>query len=513
MSKPLPLRPSLEQLKKQAKDFLQSLRSHQLDALHRAREFHPDLTKLTDSALAQAKFSLAHAQLILAREYGFPSWAKLKAHVELLANSQEPATALQTAILADDTPRVAQLLEQFPVLKQRLNEPLPDYSFGATPLLAAVHRINRDMIDLLLRSGADINARSHWWAGGFGVLDDDRGLADFLIARGARVDAHAAARLGMLDKLRELILADPTVVAARGGDGQTPLHFAKSIEIARLLLENGAKIDARDIDHESTPAQFMMRDRREVARYLVSRGCRTDLLMAAALGDLDLVRRLLDEDPSRIHLSVSLEHFPKKDPRAGGCIYIWTLGWNKTPHVLARESGHSEVLRYLMDHSPDSLKLSLALELGDRTLFNQLLASTPNLPKSLSAAETRKLADAAQDRNLDAVRLMLEAGWPPDARGMHGATALHWAAFHGYTEMAQIILRFHPPMEAVDRDFGGTPLGWAIHGSQEGWHRQTGDYPGTVEALLKAGAKPPSKISGTSEVQAILRGQKLKAEN
>ena len=316
--------------------------------------------------------------------------------------SHDPAVALKAAILADDTARAADLLERFPALKERLNEPLPDYSFGGTPLLAAVQRTNREMVDLLIRSGADINGRADRRAGGFGVLDSDHGLTDFLIARGARVDAHAAARLGMLDKLREL-------VAARGGDGQTPLHFACSVEVARFLLEHGADIDALDIDHESTPAQYMMRDRREVARYLVSRGCRTDLLMAAALGDLDLVRRLLDEDPSRINLSVSLDHFPNKDPRACGCIYIWTFGWNKTPHVLARQSGHLEVLRLLMDRSTDSLKLSLALELGDKELFDHLLDSAPGMTQSLSPVERRKLVDAAQDRNIDAVRLMLEA--------------------------------------------------------------------------------------------------------
>ena len=419
--------------------------------------------------------------------------------------SHDPAVALQAAILADDTAGAADLLEKFPALKERLNEPLPDYSFGGTPLLAAVQRTNREMIDLLLRSGADINGRSHWWAGGFGVLDSDHGLADFLIARGARVDAHAAARLGMLDQLRELVAADPAVVAARGGDGQTPLHFACSVEVARFLLEHGADLDALDVDHESTPAQWMMRDRREVAHYLVSSGCRTDLLMAAALGDLDLVRRLLDEDPSRINLSVSLEHFPKKDPRAGGCIYIWTLGWNKTPHVLARQSGHLEVLRLLMDRSPDSLKLSLALELGDRELFDRFLASAPGMTQSLSPAERRKLVDAAQDRNIDAVRLMLEGGWPADARGQHGGMALHWAAFHGHAEMARLILRFNPPLEALDSDFHGTPLGWAIHGSKHGWYAQTGDFAGTVTALLNAGAKPPSTPCGSPAVQAVLR--------
>jgi ankyrin repeat protein len=419
--------------------------------------------------------------------------------------SDDPAFALQSAILANDTARVAELLTRIPALKERLNEPLAGNGFGATPLLAAVQRANREMIDLLLLSGADINQRSHWWAGSFGVLDNDHGLADFLIARGARVDAHAAARLGMLDKLRELVSADPSVVAARGGDGQTPLHFACSVEIARFLLEHGADIDALDVDHESTPAQYMMANRRDVARYLVSRGCRTDLLMAAALGDLDLVRLLLDEDPSRINLSVSLENFPRKNPRAGGTIYIWTLGWNKTPHALAREFGHMDVLRLLMDRSSDSLKLSLALELGDKELFNRLLAAAPQMPQSLSPTERRKLVDAAQDRNSDAVRLMLEAGWPLDARGQNSGTVLHWAAWHGDVEMVRLILGFHPPLEVEDSDYGGTPLGWAIHASQNGWHPGDGDYAGTVEALLKAGAIPPPTISGSPPVQAVLR--------
>ena len=116
---------------------------------------------------------------------------------------------------------------------------------------------------------ADINARSHWWAGSFGVLDNDGGLAPYLIDRGARVDAYAAARLGMLDRLEALVKDNPDVVHAGGGDGQTPLHVAANVEIARFLLEHGADINARDVDHESTPAQYLVRERQEVARYLV----------------------------------------------------------------------------------------------------------------------------------------------------------------------------------------------------------------------------------------------------
>jgi len=277
-----------------------------------------------------------------------------------------------------------------------------------------------------------------------------------------------------------------------------------------LLLEHGANIDALDIDHESTPAQYMLRERQEVARHLVERGCRTDILMAAALGDLALVRKHLEADPACIHMRVSGEYFPKRNPHAGGTIYTWTLGQHKTPHLVARQFGHEDVFRQLMDRSPDEVKLAQACELGDEKLFRELLASRPHLVQSISEGDRRKIVDAAQNNNPNAVRLMLEAGWPVDARGQHGATPLHWAAFHGNVEMARIILQYHPPLECLDKDFTGTPLGWAIHGSEHGWYHRTGEYPATVEALLQKGAKLPKKLGGTEAVKTMLRTFGLK---
>src|SRR5438105_3793725 len=296
---------------------------------------------------------------------------------------QNPPEALATAIRSNQPAQVARVLERHPELAgQRLDEPLPGAPFGTTPLLAAVAQANREIIALLLQRGADINQRSHWWAGGFGVLDDDRGLAGFLIERGAIVDAHAAARLGMLERLRELIASDPAMVHARGGDGQTPLHLASTCEIAALLLEHGAELDALDVDHESTPAQYLVRDHQPVARDLVRRGCRTDILMCAALGDLEGVRRHLATNPHSIHTAVNESWFPKRDPRAGGTIYLWKLGHDKTAHLVAREFGHEDIFQLLMEHTPPELELALACELGDEPAFRRLLAQRPDLART-----------------------------------------------------------------------------------------------------------------------------------
>lgn len=343
------------------------------------------------------------------------------AQAESRTSPAEPAEALAAAIKKNDTTAARRLLERHPEFRSKVNDPLPEGPFGATALLVAVHQGSREMVDLLLEFGADINARSHWWAGGFGVLDGESPLVPYLIERGARVDAYAAARHAMMDRLRALTEADPSAVHMRGGDGQTPLHVAKMVEVARYLLGHGADIEALDVDHESTPAMYLVKDHPEVARYLVSRGCRTDILLASALGDLPLVKKHFAEDPPSIRLSVTRENFPMRDPQAGGTIYNWTLGANKTPHTVARELGHLEVFDFLMSQSPKELQLAIACEVGDEALARRLLAATPGLAQSLTEEDKKRLPAAAVDNNFEAVRRMLAAGWPTDVRGTeHG---------------------------------------------------------------------------------------------
>jgi ankyrin repeat protein len=504
MSKSLPARANLEQLKNQAKDLLKALHAGEPAALQRIREHHPDRRNATESQLRAA--ALNDAQLAIAREYGFQSWPRLKheldrrAH-ELSADASDPTPLFKQAFADDDAAAFAKLLNEYPQMKARIDEPVAAFN---SPIITQVR--SREMLDVLLAAGADINARSRWWAGGFGLLDSAApDLAAYAIERGAVVDAHAAARLGMTAELQRLIGTNPELVHARGGDGQTPLHFAKTVEIAEYLLQQGARIDALDVDHESTPAQYMVRDRQAVARYLVERGCRTDLLMAAALGDLRRAREHLDSDPACIRMNVSDQYFPRRNPHSGGTIYTWTLGQNKSPHAIAREFGHEDILALLLERSPETLKLTVAFELEDKRMVEQLLAARVDLMQSLPEADRPRLADAAQNNKTRSVDLMLAAGWPAGVRGRHGATPLHWAAFHGNREMAETILRYSPPLEWIDADFQGTPLRWAVYGSEHGWYCKTGDYAGTVEALLEAGAKHPGKIEGTEAVQKILR--------
>jgi hypothetical protein len=71
--------------------------------------------------------------------------------------------------------------------------------------------------------------------------------------------------------------------------------------------------------------------------------------------------------------------------------------------------------------------------------------------------------------------------------------------------MTRVILAHHPPLEQADPDFNAKPLGWAIHGSEHGWHCKTGNYAAVVEELLKAGAQRPEKAQGSEAVREVLK--------
>jgi len=404
------------------------------------------------------------------------------------------------AFHADDAPRMRDIFDRHPALRKVVNDPLGP--FDSPPI---VRVCSRAMLEVLLDAGADINGRSRWWAGGFGILDcASPDVATYAMERGATVTVHAAARLGLVDRLRTMLADDPALVHMRGGDGQTPLHVARTVDVATVLLDRGADIDARDVDHESTPAQYMTDDRLDVARYLLERGCHTDLLLAVALGEVSRTRQHLDANPGAIRMRVNSDWFPMQNPRAGGTIYQWTLGFHASAHQVGHDRGHQDLWQLLIERSPASLRLVEACWIGDTEAVRGYRSLQALSPDSFTSEERVLIAHAARNNRTAAVRLMLECGFPVDARGQHHATPLHWAAFHGNVEMARAILPFGPPLEATDADFSGTPLGWAIHGSEHGWYAQSGDYAATVALLLEAGASRPAAPGGSGAVRTVL---------
>lgn len=385
------------------------------------------------------------------------------------------------AVFAGDAPRTKALISKYAFSKEILNGPW--FYFDAPAVVQA--KSNLKLVDTLVEVGADINQKSLWWAGGFGVLHEtDAELAEELIARGADVDVWSAAAFGKLDALREIVEAEPKRVHARGPDGKTALHCAKSCEVAEFLVMQGAKPNVKCWDHDSTPAQYLVASHPEVARYLIDQGCEVDIMMVAALGDISLAKTILEANPESVDATVDRKHYPSW---AADHIYSWTLGWYKTPHQVAEKFGHQEMVDFLLTRGDPTNQFLNACLLRKEDLVTKLLKVDSSLPRKLSTLQAVHVCHAARNNDASLVRALLQHGFPVDAKGQHNAMPLHWAAFHGNVEMTKAVLQHNPPLEATDGDFGSTPLGWACHGSKNGWFVDSGDFAGVVRLLVDAG--------------------------
>lgn len=475
MSTPNPSPPSadstnLEQQRKQAKDLIRAARDGDAPALARIRAVR------SDAAEPARPLTLADAQLAIAREGGFASWPKLVAACEA-----RDVTAFRDAVRDADVPRVERLLTLDHV-RARVNDPLFDFGGRATHAAAK----NQALLAVLLAAGADVNLRSEWQNGPYTVLDHaDADTARFLLAQGATLTPNVAARLGWFDDLRRLVDADPALVHARGGDGQQPLHEARTVAIADYLLDRGAGIDVRCTDHASTPAQYALADRPDVCRRLLERGATPDIFMAARLGDAALAARLIDADPSCTGAHV---HEPGYAPVPPFNIYCWTLGFGVSPHAVARKHGHADVAAALEAHSSPRNVLRNAIAAGDADRARALLRAHPSLLPSLTREDHGHLAHAIFHEQFGAAHLMLDLGFDPTAPGMDGGSALHAACWVGSLPMVERLLALdRVPLDARDPTHASTLLGWASFGSV--CRKAPGaDYPAVAERLVAAGA-------------------------
>jgi hypothetical protein len=430
--------------------------------------------------------------------------------------TKTPVAQFLAALDAGDVERVRILLDEHADVRAAVNAPISH--FDSRP--AARAKKNLPLLDVLVAHGADLNLKSAWWAGGFGLLEYDCTPEEAapLIERGADVDVFAAAHLGRFERVRELVDRDPSLVHARGGDGKTPLHCARTVDIARCLIGRGADVNARDVDHESTPAQYLVREAPEVTRLLVELGAWCDIFIAVGLRDAALVERCLRDD------SEALDHrtwqgkytvahngrraaTPEEIADRRGDIYRWVFGHNVSAIDAAAHLGYIDMVELLWRHASPVQRLLAACAAGDRTAADGVVRADPAVVTKLTSDQLRLIVHKAHANDTAAVALMLDLGFDPLARGVDGWEAIRWGAFHGNAEMVRRLLARDPPIGVPDPTYGGTPLGQCLYGSLHGWERDRGDFAATVRLLLEAGERPdPADVPiGRDDVDEVLR--------
>ena len=476
----LPERPNLEQQKKLAKELLAAFQKGDRDAVARIRAELPD----------KPKISLTDAQFVLAREYGFESWAALKSRIEEIDDRVTPAERFRALVGGGDIQALREGLKRDASLRAVINEPVFDF---VSPALAANNN-NLEMVNVLLEFGADPNRKTNWWAGGFHPLyNAGRETAERLLAAGAVPDACAAASMDRPDLLRKILRDNPSRVAERGGDGQTPLHFARSREVVDLLIDAGADLDARDVDHRSTAAEWMVDERRDLAKYLVERGAHADIFLAAALGLKDRALGMLERDRSLLDRRISQGEYAERKPSSYH-IYHWTMGPNLTPLQVAGKFGKRETAAAMLPFASPVQRLLLACHEGRGDEARAIVRENHGIVASLSGDDARALTSEAWAANAPAVEVMMELGFDPSVPvtvGPRGGTALHCAAWEGSPECVAAILKHERGRALVnvkELQYGGTPLSWCAHGSRNSSRPKDG-YSVVERLLREAGAK------------------------
>ena len=297
MPSSLPPRPSLEWLRKSAKE-----------RRDRMRESNPEV-------------QLADAQLELAREFGFPSWRKLKAHVEQVSAQAAASDALpadQRELLvraffarigAGETAIVRLALDHQPWLANAVG-PHPYWGGRPQPLHLAIEGKRRDLFDLLLERGADVNGANdgydHWSPLMLALNRKETGMRDELIRRGARIGLLEALLLEDDARVDQLLRADglPPIAPNAG----SILAFARTRFAIDRLLELGAPTDTAD-RWGSRPIDALSRmgpSGRDLVRYLESKGVMASPAEYARMGDRDTLARLIAADPSVVRLDAVL---------------------------------------------------------------------------------------------------------------------------------------------------------------------------------------------------------------
>ena len=515
----LPDRPSLEQLRKQAKEHLDTLRA------------------------ADPSVNLAAAQHALAREYGFESWPKLVHHVESMQPERRmlQPTELKSdrklqwspgrgtdlwklfqACIAGDLEAVQALIANDPSLARA------HYEYRK-PLYFAVRENRVDVARFLLEH--DHHPIDLWVdddpleiARDRGYAEMERMLADTLETKfnvSPKGEPIALAlREHDLRRMHDLLDEEPALVGKGDQRSNQPIHWAtmtRQLGAIDELLRRGADMNAQRTDGARpihlTNGDYFYRGWRDVPRgwpvtpaqvlaHLTAGGASIDLPTACHTGDIERVRQLLRQDPSLANRIGEHEGYylgagsALSNAAAVGRMDIvrLLLDHGADPNLPEEQyaprgkalysavyNGHYDIAKLLLERgafpnppvesSGDALWVSQEWRPDKR--MEQLLLSYGAKPTKGHTGEDwpreahnwlriSPLHEAARTGDVRAAKKLLEAGADLAARDEHlRSTPLAWAAKFGQLEMVKVLLRHGAPKSLPEDPEWATPLAWA----------------------------------------------------
>lgn len=397
----LPKQPSLEQLRKQAKDLLKQYRAGEAAAVVEVQHFErrPDAET----------FALHDAQRVLARAYGYESWPKLKAFVDGVS-----VVRLAEAVQAGDATQVRALLSARPELVSMDMSNNDEHR----ALHYAVLRRDVAMVKLLMEAGADARqgifphrdatsalaiAKDREYSEIVAVIEEEERLRrEEMSCPNATIspvqdEIHHAIRTGDNATAMRLLHVDGSLIRACNRDGKTPLHIAAqetNEEMVAWLLNRCANVRKQDVHgltaldcalQAAVPRNEHAKKFPAIAKQLMEHGAEVTVRAAVALADAPRVRELVRENPGvlrEIHWM------------SGGLLSV------------AVNHGQLEIVRLLID---------LGADVDERVMLTELEEPTPSWGTPLwyaALAGQRDIVELLLDRGADPNANVYASGWP-----------------------------------------------------------------------------------------------------
>ncbi len=290
-------------------------------------------------------------------------------------------------------------------------------------------------------------------------------------------EIHRAVEEGDAARVAALLKQDPALVIQQDDNDMRdhPLHTAAlggHVEIAGMLLDAGAQIDAGDMDNSTPLDDAAVRQHVEVVRLLIDRGANLDsydnrgacpISFAMSTGNSEIINMLLAAG-ARLH-------FPSTE---GTTLLHYAASRNMTEFVPRLIANGDDVNAA---RGNGATPLHWTAYAAGTDVATMLIDRGANVSAADTTGET-VLHYAVMRRNLDLARLLLDRGADVNAESNNGWTAIMWAARHDEIHYATLLVAHGADVNRVSQS-GRTPLFTAVEeGNLE-----------MVDALLKGGAR------------------------
>ncbi|SCO16926.1 related to ankyrin [Fusarium fujikuroi] len=365
------------------------------------------------------------------------------------------------------------------------NLDINDRSGGnATPLFFACYTKNKEIVELLLDNGADINARSDGEVPlHISVEEGSDAITEMLISRGADVsvvdnDGRTALNIASMSgntKAARHLIDSGADISHETKDGFTPLSMASSrghVELAKLLIKSGADVN-QALANGYRPLLLAVRyDHPELAALLIDEGAELNgtlvngwmfslLSVAAACGCLNTAKTLIIKGFNPTEVT------PLLLAASYSCYHGFSKFIYENPDF--PYSDYHQVIQLLLQSGADVNAID---ELGHTPLYMasyygftdtvEILIKNGAYIDIKSASGETPLHCGSRQGHFAATQLLLQNGADMGSKDNCGRTPLHHACRSGNLEVFKLIIGSSQTQTLNEADhWGSTPLSLA----------------------------------------------------